>query len=83
MDISLEPYELGLEDTIQYNITNHGLIRTDDVSLHLPTAEIGNIGSLYRSSDIHLVPVKVTRRVEGREKRVAVTGSCASALLHV
>ena len=32
-EISLEPYELGLEDTIQYNITNHGLIRADDVGI--------------------------------------------------
>ena len=53
-ELSLEPYEPGLEDTIQYNITNHGLIRTDDVSFQLPdghpflefSTDVEDIGSL-------------------------------------
>ena len=80
--LSLEPYELGLEDTIQYNITNHGLIRTDNVGLELPTShpflefttDIKHIGSLDALTSI-IVPVKVTR-VDGREKRNAP--SCAT-----
>ena len=75
LDISLEPYELGLEDIIQYNIRNHGLIRTDDVSLQLPTshpflvfsAEIEDIGSLEALTSI-IVPVKVVEWKEGRRE---------------
>ena len=74
-EVSLEPYELGLEDTIQYNITNHGLIRADDVGFQLPTGhpflefstDIEEFGSLEALTSI-IVPVKVTR-IEGREKR--------------
>ena len=65
-EVSLEPYELGLEDTIQYNITNHGLIRADDVGFQLPTGhpflefttEIEDFGSLEALTSI-IVPVKV------------------------
>ena len=32
------PYEEGREDTIVFTITNHGLIRADNVRLLLPTA---------------------------------------------
>jgi hypothetical protein len=31
------PYELEEEDTIDFNITNHGLIRADNVRFSLPT----------------------------------------------
>ena len=86
-EVLLEPYELGLEDTIQYNITNHGLIRADDVSFDLPTGhpflefttDIEDIGSLDALTSI-IVPVKVTR-IDGREKRNI--GSCVGALLYV
>ena len=85
-DLSLEPYELGLEDTIQYNITNHGLIRTDNVTFELPdghpflefSTDITDIGSLDALTSI-IIPVKVTR-VEGREKRNVA--SCVSALFY-
>lgn len=30
------PYELGEEDTMEFTITNHGLIRADDVRFALP-----------------------------------------------
>ena len=84
--VSLEPYELGLEDTIQYNITNHGLIRADDVNFQLPTGhpflefstEVQNLGSLDALSSI-IVPVHVTR-VESGEKRNIV--SCVRALFY-
>ena len=85
-EISLEPYELGLEDTIQYNITNHGLIRADDVGIDLPTGhpflefstEIEDIGSLDALTSI-IVPVKVTRN-DSRERRNI--GSCVAALFY-
>ena len=85
-DISLEPYELGLEDTIQYNITNHGLIRCDNVKFQLPTGhpflefstDIEDIGSLDALTSI-IVAVRVTR-IEGREKRNVV--SCGGALFY-
>ena len=86
-DISLEQYELGLEDTIQYNITNHGLIRADDVRFQLPTGhpflefstEIEDFGSLDALTSI-VVPVKVTRVEEDREKRNV--GACFGALFY-
>ena len=85
-EVLLEPYELGLEDTIQYNITNHGLIRADDVSLQLPTGhpflqfstEIEDFGSLEALTSI-IVPVRVNR-IEGRDKRNI--GACFGALLY-
>ena len=85
-DISLEPYELGLEDTIQYNITNHGLIRCDNVKFQLPTGhpflefstDIEDIGSLDALTSI-IIPVRVTR-IDSREKRNIV--SCVGALFY-
>ena len=87
-DVSLEPYELGLEDTIQYNITNHGLIRADDVRFQLPNGHpflefstaVDNFGSLDALSSI-IVPVKVTI-VEDRKKR-NVGVSCGDYAIHV
>ena len=85
-ELSLEPYELGLEDIIQYNITNHGLIRADDIGFELPdshpflkfTTDIEDIGSLDALTSI-IVPVKVTR-IDGREKRNLA--SCVAALFY-
>ena len=36
-EIDLEDYKLGLEEMIEFNMTNHGLIRTDGIDLQLPT----------------------------------------------
>ena len=36
-DFDLEELELGFTSSIQINITNHGLIRADNVNLNLPT----------------------------------------------
>ena len=85
-DISLEPYELGYEDTIQYNITNHGLIRADDVHFELPSGhpflqfstDVEDLGSLDALTSI-IVPVRVTR-IDDREKRNV--GSCVAALVY-
>ena len=85
-EVSLEPYELGLEDTIQYNITNHGLIRADDVGFQLPTGhpflefttEIEDFDSLDALTSI-IVPVHVTR-IESREKRNVA--ACVGALFY-
>ncbi|XP_066948200.1 uncharacterized protein [Macrobrachium rosenbergii] len=35
--IDVEDYELGLKDTIEFNVTNHGLIRADSVQISLPS----------------------------------------------
>ena len=84
--LSLGPYELGIEDTIQYNITNHGLIRADDVRFSLPDShpflefatDIEDIGSLDPLTSV-IIPVTVTR-IDGREKRNIV--ACAAALFY-
>ena len=36
-EFDLEELELGFVDYIQLNVTNHGLIRADDVNINLPT----------------------------------------------
>ena len=36
-EFDLEELELGFVDSIQLNVTNHGLIRADNVSINLPT----------------------------------------------
>ena len=73
-EISLEPYVLGEKGTIQYNITNHGLIRANDVRLRLPDSHpllefsttallIGNLEPLTSV----IVVVDVTQKdLEGR-----------------
>ena len=73
-EIELEQLELGLVDTLQFNITNHGLIRAEDLQFELPndhpflkfTTSGNNPGSLEPLSSI-IVPVQVFRRT--REKR--------------
>ena len=37
IEFDLEELELGFVDSIQLNITNHGLIRADNVNINLPT----------------------------------------------
>ncbi len=84
-EVSLEPYELGYEDMIQFNVTNHGLIRADDVNFELPdghpflefTTEVEDLGSLDALTSI-IVPVRVTR-ADAREKR-SCSGAVAYAL---
>ena len=73
-EIELEELELGLVDTIQFNITNHGLIRAEDVQFELPndhpflkfTTNANNLGSVEALSSI-IVSVQVSRKT--REKR--------------
>ncbi len=74
-DIDLEPYELGYKDTINFNVTNHGLIRADNVSISLPLGHPflafegpEDLGSLDAQTSI-IVPVSVKRKE--RVKRVA------------
>ena len=86
-EISLEPYELGLEDIIQYNITNHGLIRADDVRFELPdshpslkfTTSIESIGSIEPLSSV-IVIVNVTQVQERKRRNL---GSCANAVYYI
>ena len=76
-EIELEELELGLVDTLQFNITNHGLIRADDLQFELPTdhpflsfsTNISDVGSLEPLSSI-TVPVQVSRKT--REKRYVI-----------
>ena len=67
-DILLDDFELGLEDTIQLNITNHGLIRANNVQINLQnthpflqfTTVSTDLGDLDPLSSI-IVPVHVSR----------------------
>ena len=73
-EIELEELELGLVDTLQFNITNHGLIRAENVEFELPndhpflkfTTNANDLGSVEPLSSI-IVSVQVSRKT--REKR--------------
>ena len=76
-EIELEELELGLVDTLQFNITNHGLIRAENLEFELPnghpflkfTTNANNLGSVEPLSSI-IVPVQVSRKT--REKRAYI-----------
>ena len=54
-EIDLEELELGLTPSIQLNITNHGLIRANDISIELPTNHAHKIEVVQRPlSLIHI-----------------------------
>ena len=82
-EIDLDELELGLVTSFQLNVTNHGLIRADDVSIQLPNShpflefttneQLGNIEAL--SSVI--VAVQVTRRTV-EKRNVNIRTSCAT-----
>ena len=79
-EFDLEDLELGIITSIQLNITNHGLIRANDVSIQLPddhtflnfTTANNQLGNLEALSSI-LVSVQVSRKII--QKRSTVT-SC-------
>ena len=85
--IDTEVYELGYENSIVFNVTNHGLIRADDVSISLPSnhptlifsTELENIGNLEARSSI-LVPYSITRR--SRNKRSSGCGGYSGRLIY-
>ena len=68
-EFDLEELERGFVDSIQLNITNHGLIRADDVNLNLPTDHpfleftVDNevLGNLEALSSVTAV-VRISRR---------------------
>jgi hypothetical protein len=78
-EFDLEELELGFIDSIQMNITNHGLIRANDVNLQLPeshpflefTLNTGDLGDLEPLSSI-TATVQVSRR-SGIQKRAAAS----------
>ena len=87
-ELSLGSYELGSGDmyTIQYNITNHGLITADNLRFELPgghpslefSTEFLHIGSLDALTSI-IVPVQVTRKDEHRSGEAV---PCVPALFY-
>ncbi|XP_053379664.1 uncharacterized protein LOC128548542 isoform X2 [Mercenaria mercenaria] len=82
--INTIPLEQEQTSTIEFTITNHGLIRADNVRFSLPTthpylnfeAVVDYIGSIAANTSI-VVPVRT--KLKQREKRS--TGSCVSILL--
>ena len=77
-EFDLKELELGFTDSIQLNITNHGLIRADNVNLNLPTNHpflefsVDNevLGDLEARSSVTAV-VCISRKNE--EKRALIT----------
>ena len=81
--IDLDELELGLVTSFQLNVTNHGLIRADNVSMQLPnnhqflvfTTNNEELGDLEALSSV-IVVVQTSRR--SIEKRIAPFNSCSS-----
>ncbi|KAL3847724.1 hypothetical protein ACJMK2_018620 [Sinanodonta woodiana] len=82
------PYELGEVDTIEFTITNHGLIRADNLRFSLPTSHpylnfksvIESIGSIEANTTI-IVPVKATLKSKTK-RNVAAAAFCGLLLLY-
>ncbi|XP_046573868.1 uncharacterized protein LOC124281912 isoform X2 [Haliotis rubra] len=84
--LSLIPYEEGKKDLINFNITNHGLIRADNVRFALPshptmifTQTIDPIGDVAANTSI-IVPVLV--KLKPRVKRNLGTSACGLKMLY-
>ena len=68
-EVDLEELELGFISSFQVNITNHGLIRADDIGLQLPndhpflefTTSMSELGNLEALSSVTLT-VQVSRK---------------------
>ena len=78
--IDLEPFELGLRNSFQLNVTNHGLIRAERFAFAFPTNHpilefqmLAGFDTLdARTSKI--VPVRVVRKIGGRRRRATCGG---------
>ncbi|KAH3691283.1 hypothetical protein DPMN_192033 [Dreissena polymorpha] len=78
--VDIIPYELGVEDTITFKITNHGLLRANNVRFSLPEGHpylkfktvIDDIGGIEANTTI-MVPIKTT--LKPRQKRIPVLGA--------
>ena len=76
-EFDLEELELGFIDSIQLNITNHGLIRANDVNIELPnnhpflefTISSNELGNLEPLSSI-TATIQISRRIT--QKRAVV-----------
>ncbi len=84
--IDLEPYELGILDTIVFNLTNHGLVQADNVGIELPqhpflvfTAETETMGDLRALSSM-IIPVQVS--IVKRQKRYFVAAAYTIKILY-
>ncbi|XP_046548308.1 uncharacterized protein LOC124258286 [Haliotis rubra] len=84
--LNLIPYEEGKKDVINFNITNHGLIRADNVRFALPshptlifTQTIDPIGDVAANTSI-IVPVLV--KLKPRVKRNLGTSACGLKMLY-
>ncbi|VDI49478.1 Hypothetical predicted protein [Mytilus galloprovincialis] len=83
------PYELGEEDTMEFTITNHGLIRADDVRFALPlnhlylnfNMTVDEIGSVPANTTIK-VSILVTLKNTRKKRSSASASVCGMAVLY-
>ena len=68
-EIDLEYYKLGLEDIIEFNVTNHGLIRTDSIDLRLPADHpslqftiLGDVPESIEAKEVLIILVQVSHK---------------------
>ncbi|XP_076092310.1 uncharacterized protein LOC143063814 [Mytilus galloprovincialis] len=83
------PYELDEEDTMEFTITNHGLIRADDVRFALPlnhpylnfNMTVDEIGSVPANTSIK-VSILVTLKNTRKKRSFAAASVCGMAVLY-
>ncbi|OPL20743.1 hypothetical protein AM593_09130, partial [Mytilus galloprovincialis] len=83
------PYELGEEETMEFTITNHGLIRADDVRFALPlnhpylnfNMTVDEIGSVPANTSIK-VSILVTLKNTRKKRSFAAASVCGMAVLY-
>ncbi|KAK7073310.1 hypothetical protein SK128_022152 [Halocaridina rubra] len=78
-NLNIENFELGLEDLIELNVTNHGLIRAENVQLDMPDNHPFLVFTSLTEIPVHLeartsiiILVRITRTQETRAVPVAV-----------
>ncbi|XP_052092546.1 uncharacterized protein LOC127729013 [Mytilus californianus] len=83
------PYELGEEDTLEFTITNHGLIRADDVRFALPlnhaylnfNMTVDEIGSVPANTSIKVL-ILVTPKNTRKKRSLIAASVCGMAVLY-
>ncbi|XP_041349606.1 uncharacterized protein LOC121368912 [Gigantopelta aegis] len=87
VEVNLIPYEEGKKTVMEFLLSNHGLIRADNVRFQLPVSHpslkfiqtIETIGSLEANTSL-VVPIRV--EVKTRAKRSAAGSVCGLKMLY-
>ncbi|KAK7073311.1 hypothetical protein SK128_022153 [Halocaridina rubra] len=89
-DINIDDFELGLKNLIELNVTNHGLIRAENVELALPNSHPFLVFTSLTEVPVQLdaktsviIPVRITRTQETRAVPIAVAAQWVFYIINV